>query len=283
MKKTALLAGATAFTALFGTAAFAQQEYATGASATGVGAIEDRITDVEDAVRDDFARSQDASRFGPADRRQGTSGSVALTYTGSTGNSDAQDLSIAGRVSHNQGVFAQSIGLLIEFSENDDGVKDKQDTYAIYDAQYYFNDAFYAFGLGRIKVDGLAEGTDLERDGLLAFGPGYRIINTPTTAWRVQAGVGVRYTKAAGESSDTELGYIASSRFYHSFNDQFFLTNDTDYVTSSDAPDVISNELGLNFRMTDAFSTRVSYRTEYEEDRDIRTDNRLGVSLVYGF
>ncbi|MDO5528444.1 MAG: DUF481 domain-containing protein [Paracoccus sp. (in: a-proteobacteria)] len=283
MKKTALLAGATAISALFGTAALAQQEISTGATATGVGAIEDRLTDVEDAVRDDFARSQDAARFGPADRRQGTFGSVALTYNGSTGNSEAQNLSVAGRVHHNQGPFAQSVGLLIEFSENDAGEKDKQDTYAIYDAQYYFNDQFYAFGLGRIKVDGLAEGENLERDGLLAFGPGYRIINTPTTAWRVQAGVGIRYTKPADGSSDTELGYIASSRFYHAFNDQFFVTNDTDYVTSKDAPDVISNELGLNYRMSDAFSTRVSYRSEYQEDRDVRTDNRLGVSLVYGF
>ena len=113
-----------------------------------------------------------------------------------------------------------------------------------------------------------------------------------TTAWRVQAGVGIRYTHtvrtvsalpdAAYVESDTSVGYIASSRFYHKFNDQFFLTNDTDYLTS-DANDVAWNELGLNFKMSDALSTRVSYKTEYVSDRAIRTDNTLGVSLVYGF
>ena len=35
--------------------------------------------------------------------------------------------------------------------------------------------------------------------------------------------------------------------------------------------------------MTDAFATRVSYLTEYNEARAIRTDNKLGISLVMGF
>ena len=137
----------------------------------------------------------------------------------------------------------------------------------------------------------------LKRDAFLGFGPGYRIINNDTTAWRVQAGVGIRYTQTVNTVNDdgslrartsdnldsnTGTGYIVSSRFYHKFNDQFFLTNDTDYLTS-DVNDVATNELGLNFRMAESFSTRVSYKTEYVSDRAIRTDNTLGVSLVYGF
>ena len=117
----------------------------------------------------------------------------------------------------------------------------------------------------------------------------------------MQAAVGVRYTKAVvatpfidpitGEElddgtiaydSDTDVGYLISSRFYHRINDNFFVTNDTDYLTS-DANDTITNELGLNFKMSEAFATRVSYKTEYVSDREIRTDNTLGVSLVYGF
>ena len=85
------------------------------------------------------------------------------------------------------------------------------------------------------------------------------------------------------DDSETEVGYLLSSRFYHKFNDQMFLTNDTDYLTSEDSPATATNELGLNFRMSDNFATRVSYRTEYQSDRAIRTDNTLGVSLVYGF
>ena len=313
MKNFALLTSASALAVLLGAPAFAQTEIATGANVVGVSGVDDQITDVEDAVRDDFARSQDSARFGPADRRSGTFGSVALTYTGRTGNTENQDFALAGRLSHNQGPFQQSVGLLLEYGEDDTGRTDVEKTSVIYDGNYYFNDQLYAFILGRVATDGLADDFDdltneqflardgrLKRDAFLGFGPGYRIINNDTTAWRVQAGVGVRYTQTVntwddvdgvvtpvldrGDQvvSDTSTGYIVSSRFYHKFNDQFFLTNDTDYLTS-DANDVATNELGLNFKMSDAFATRVSYKTEYVSDREIRTDNTLGVSLVYGF
>lgn len=308
MKTTPILAGATALAALFASVpAFAQQEIATGANATGITQINEDMRDVEDDVRDDFDRSADAYRWGPADARQGLFGSVALTYSGSTGNNETQDFALAGRLSYNQGQFAQSVGILLQYGEDDNGNKDKENTYVIYEAQYYINDQFYAFALGRLSTDGIADDFDNDsvsealdkdgrskRDALLAVGPGYRILNNESTAWRVQAGVGVRYTKVVNVdpvvgggysydyTSDTSVGYIVSSRFYHKFNDNFFLTNDTDYLTS-DANDVITNELGLNFKMSDAFATRVSYTTEYQSDREIRTDNTLGVSLVYGF
>lgn len=288
MKNVTLLAGASAIFAALSVPAFAQTEMSAGANATGVSAIDDSITDVEDAVQDDFDRQIDADRFGPAERRQGLFGNMALTYSGSTDNrnddGDEQDLAVAGRVSYNQGRFAQSVGLLIEYSETD-GEKDKEEVSAIYDAQYYFNDRVYGFGLGRISVDGVAVAGELDRDGFLGFGPGYRILNTADTAWRVQAGVGVRYTRYVGQDSDTEVGYIASSRFYHRFNDTVFVTNDTDYLTS-DAGDTITNSLGLGFKMSDALATKISYDTEYEKndvtDTSI-TDNTLGVSIVYGF
>lgn len=308
MRAIAVLFGATALAASFTLPAFAQSEIATGADVTGVSRVDDRIDDIQEAVQDDFDRSVDRDRFGPSDRRQGLFGGVSMTYAGTSGNNDSQDFALAGRVSYNQGPFAQSVGLGIEFGEDSDGKKDKEEVYAIYDAQYYFNDQFYAFALGRINQDGMVdekladlsagdldadEIAELEgrkkRDAFLGFGPGYRIINTQDTAWRVQAGVGVRYTKAVDYTatnnlrSDTETAYIASSRFYHRFNEMVFLTNDTDYLTSDEAGDAITNELGVNFKMSDALATRVSYTTAYEETREIRTDNTLGVSLVYGF
>ncbi|MBM3604597.1 MAG: DUF481 domain-containing protein [Alphaproteobacteria bacterium] len=328
MKKVTLLTGTAAILAALSVPAFAQTERATGADATGITGIDDRITDIEESVTDAFDRDNDPDRFGPADRRTGLFGTMSLSYTGRTGNTENQDLAIAGRVNHNEGPFAQSVGLSIEFGEDSNGNKDQEEVNAIYDAQYYFNDQFYAFALGRISQNGLVDGvrnsdaqsnedfgaefTNLRRDAFLGFGPGYRVINTPDTAWRVQAGVGVRYartgaqhagfdierdaagnpifaadgsfdTTPVGSSSDTDLGYIASSRLYHRFNDNVFITNDTDWLGSSDIDDVITNEFGVNFRVSEQLSTRVSYTTEYQENRTIRTNNRVGVALVYGF
>ncbi|MBV0890456.1 DUF481 domain-containing protein [Paracoccus sp. Z118] len=310
MKHLSILLGASAMVAAMSAPAFAQTEFSTGSNITGVGAIEDQITDVEDAVEDDFERSLDRARWGRPDARQGTFGSVALTYVGRDGNTENQDFSLGGRLSHNQGRFQQSVGILLEYGEDDDGDTDTEKTSVIYDANYYFNERLYGFALGRLTTDGLAADFDevddfdeyldldgrLKRDAFFGVGPGYRIITNDTTAWRVQAGVGIRYTQTtnvveddgtlvpAGDriDSDTDVGYIVSSRLYHSFNENFFLTNDTDFL-SSDVNDTATNELGLNFRMAERFATRVSYKSEYVSDRAIRTDNTLGVSLVMGF
>lgn len=321
MKKVTLLTGTAALMAALSAPAFAQTEIAAGADATGISGINDRIIDVEDAVQDDFDRDNDDARFGNPDRREGLFGSVALTYAGSTGNDESQDFSLAGRVSNNAGPWQQSVGMLIEFGDDDQGNKDKEEVSTIYDGAYYFNDRFYAFVLGRFSIDGLANGDpdydgqpddeiadklgDFARDGFIGVGPGYRVINTDTTAWRVQAGIGYRYTQTGAQksgfnlvdedgdgvfvredvtdSSDSGVGYIVSSRLYHRFNDNVFITNDTDYLSSEDSDDVITNQFGVNFKMSDQLATRISYTTEYQENRPIRTDNTLGVSVVYGF
>lgn len=313
MKQIGFILGATALAATFSAPAFAQSEFATGANVTGATEVSEQMRTVEREVRDDFARSEDSYRFGPGTRNDGVFGSIALTYSGRSGNTENQDFSLSGRLSHTVAQFTQSVGLLLEYGENSGGTTDTKKTSVIYDGAYYFNDQFYGFIVGRAATDSLADdargigsGEDvrdldgrLKRDAFLGVGPGYRVLNNDTTAWRVQAGVGVRYTKKAiydgtagplpDESidrislqSDTDVGYIVSSRFYHRFNDNIFLTNDTDYLTS-DSNDTATNELGLNFKMTDAFATRVSYKTEYVSDRAIRTDNTLGISLVYGF
>lgn len=98
----------------------------------------------------------------------------------------------------------------------------------------------------------------------------------------MQAGIGVSYLEDGVGQDETETGYIASSRFFYSFNENVFATNDTD-ILKSDSALRINNDLGVNFKMSDAFSTRVSYLTAYNDSRAIRTDNKLGVSLVYGF
>jgi putative salt-induced outer membrane protein len=60
------------------------------------------------------------------------------------------------------------------------------------------------------------------------------------------------------------------------------MTNDTD-VLESDTATRANNDLGLNVKMSEIFATRISYLTEYNDSRAVRTENKLGVSLVYSF
>lgn len=249
---------------------------------SGTDALNDRLDDIEENVADDLAEAEDAARFGNPEFRPGLSGSASLGYSGKTGNNESQDFSAGARLRFAQGQLVQTLGLALDFSEAD-GMRSKEDVFAVYDANYYLDDSFYVFGLARLEYDGLANtASDIRRDGFVGFGPGYRILNTQQVAWRVQVGVGLSYLEDGLRDSETEIGYIAASRFFYAFNENVFLTNDTD-VLSSDTALRVNNDFGVNFKMSDAFSTRVSYLTEYNDARATRTDNKLGVSIVYGF
>ena len=278
MTKTLRLLGVStlALALAGGGAAFAQ------ATLTGTQELNDRLDDVDQAVADDMARSEDALRFGNPEFRQGLSGSASLGYSGKTGNNDSQELSVGARLRYASGDFVQTIGVALDYAESA-GASTKEDIFAVYDANYYFNDQFYAFVLGRVETDGLANAAgQVKTDAFVGVGPGWRVINTPDVTWRVQAGVGVSYLEDGLGDSNTEAAAIASSRLFYSISPNVFLTNDTD-ILKSDSALRINNDIGLNYKMTDTFSTRVSYLTEYNDSRAIRSDNKLGVSLVMGF
>ncbi|MFE3835546.1 DUF481 domain-containing protein [Pseudogemmobacter sonorensis] len=289
MKKSVQFATASVLASVLALPVMAQQS-----ELLGIRGLDDRIDDIERDVAEDMARSQDAARFGNPEYRQGFSGSASLGYSGKTGNNESQDLTIGLRLRDAQGAFVQTLGAALDYSESD-GNSTKEDVFAIYDANYYFNDRAYGFVMARVQSDGLADrlsadeiaaGTVLsdkvQRDGFLGFGPGYRVVNSNDMTWRVQAGIGVSYLEYGDGSSVTEEAGILSSRFFYQLNDNVFFTNDTDILTS-DAALRANNDFGVNFKVTDAISTRVSYLSEYNDSRAIRTDNKLGVAIVFGF
>lgn len=289
MKQVSRLAGISTLALLLGGAAAHAQGMISGADS-----VDDRIEDIETDVNRDLDRANDAARFGNPEYKPGLSGSASLGYSGKTGNNENQELTLGARLRYASGPMVQTLSMALDFTEEDNESTQK-DVFGVYDFNYYFSDRFYGFVLGRVVTDGLADeltaddiadGTTLadkvEQDAFLGIGPGWRVLNEPDMTWRVQAGVGVSYLKYGDGSSDTEAGVVASSRFFKSFSDNVFLTMDTDVLNSSSALRV-NNDLGVNFRMSEGFATRVSYLTDYNESRAIRTDNKLGVSLVYGF
>lgn len=251
-------------------------------SLTGIDSVDDRIDDLERAAQTDLDRGNDPFRYGRPDYREGLSGSFSLGYSGKAGATDSSEFSLGARLRFANGPLIQNLGVVMDFAESDSN-KTKEDVFAIYDVNYYFNDSFYGFVLGRLKSDGLAStADDVKTDAFLGFGPGYRIINTTDVSWRVQAGIGVSYLKDGLDDSVTETGYIASSRLYWKINENLFATNDTD-ILESDSATRVNNDLGLNIKMSEMFATRVSYLTEYNDSRAVETENKLGVSVVYSF
>lgn len=278
MKKGMLLASASVLIAALAAPSFAQSDL------LGTRQLDDRLEDLERDVNRDLERAQDASRFGNPEFRQGLSGSASLSYSGKTGNNESQEATLGVRLRDARGQFVQTLGVALDFAEAGN-VSTKKDVFAVYDAAYYFDDRFYAFGLGRLQQDGLVDAstpTGVFRDAFIGVGPGYRVVNTPDMTWRLQAGVGASYLKFGDGRSETEEAGIVSSRFFYKFSDNVFFTNDTDVLKSSTALRV-NNDLGVSFKVTDAISTRISYLTDYNDSRPTRTDNKLGLAVVYGF
>lgn len=257
---------------------------------TGIEALNDDIDDITRDVNKDLHRGEDAERFGPNGVAQGWRGSFALSASGTSGNTDNGELSAAGRLTYGVGDWNHLIGFAAEYGEAN-GARSEEKFFATYEGSRYFSDTFYAFGLARVQYDGFLTDTNgveidgEETDAFLGFGPGYRVINKDNHTWRVQGGPGVRYFEDVTGNSETEVGFIVSSRYYYAFNDTVSFTNDTD-ILGSDVNTILSNDAGINFKMSDNLSTRVSYRTDYNTDPAAglkSTDNTIGVSLVLGF
>lgn len=246
----------------------------------GVDTLDDRIDDIQEDVADDLNNANKRDRLSNQ-YAQGWTGSVSLGFTATSGNTDTADLDIAGRFRYGNGPWNHTFGFAAEFAE-DNSVRNKEEFYATYDVNRYFNEQFYLFGLGSVRYDNF----DANKiDAFLGFGPGYRVINEPNMSWRVQAGPGVRYVETQAGAGTTEVAGILSSRFYAGITETVSLTMDTDALFS-DADTTINNDLGVNFKVSDRLSTRVSYRTEWNSDPlpgYAAADNSLGVSLVYGF
>lgn len=253
--------------------------------------LNDQIDDITTDLNRDMTRNNDADRFGLNGVAQGWRGSLALSASGTSGNTDEGDLTAAGRLTYGAGAWNHLIGFAAEYGEAN-GTKSEEKFFATYEGSRYFTERWYGFGVARYEYDGYltdADGVEIEDattvDAFLGFGPGYRVINKATQTWRVQAGPGIRYVKKATGDSDTDVGFIVTSRYFYGINDQMSFTMDTD-ILGSDTDTIFANDAGINYKLTDNLSTRLSYRTTYNTDPSVgekSTDNILGVSLVLGF
>lgn len=275
MKNAVKFATASAVALVLSVPTFAQD------ALTGVEGLDDRIDDITDAVNDNIERSDDDERFSTLGVAQGWKGSVALSASQDAGNSSSSDLSLAGRATLGVGDWSHSFGFAAEYLDSDDA-NATTDLYGTYEGSRYFTPKLYAFGTARGELN---EASENRIDAFAGVGLGYRVVNTPNHTWRVQAGPGMRYIKDQADVSTSEAGFIASSRYYYAITDTVSLTNDTDVLGSS-TNTVATNDLGVNFKVSNKLTTRVSYRTEHNSDAgDLlkSTDSTFGLAVVMGF
>ena len=269
------------FAALLGTALMLSPAAYAQATIIGAERIDDRIEDIEEEAEEEFEESRDRGRFGFEAYPPGFSGSISATGSFQDGNTEETDVSIGGRLRYGVGPNNFSFGVAAEYGEFDDDTTDNN-IFVTGDYNRYVNEQFYVFGLGRYEYD---EFGPFEHDAFVGAGPGWRVVNQTDFAWRVQAGPGVRWTEDPGDNEETELAGIAASYLFYEFNETTFVTNDTELL-HSDVGTQIINDAAINFRVTEALTTRVSYRTDWNSDPLAgfeETDNELRFAVVYSF
>lgn len=251
---------------------------------------EERIEDLEEDIEEDFERETEG--FGNEGRELGFTGSVSARATATSGNTDSTDIGIGSQLGFFDGVNGHELALSYVYGEDDTGDTTEDSLFATYDYTREFGANVFGFAKIQAQYDGEAEDGAFEDDAFVGFGVGYRIFNTPTTQWSVQAGPGYRVANLSdpGGVVDTvtdfeEAALSLSSDYYNRISPTVFVTNDTDVLASESDTSVI-NDLGVNVSMTDQLALRTSLLTEYHTEPAAGaedTDNTFGLSLVYSF
>lgn len=242
---------------------------------------ETRNESLQEAIEEDFER--DAVVFGNEARELGFNGSFALRASASSGNTDTVDAGIGANFNWYDGV--NGVGVQLNYSYSEDGGTVTEES-LVYDFEYNRDFRRDLFGFAKIQGS-FDEFSSYETDTFVGFGVGYRVFDTPTTQWSVQAGPGYRFAELDDASFDDldEGAFSVSSDYYQLIAEGVALTNDTDVIWS-ESDTVVFNDLGVNVALNSALALRTSLVTEYHSDplpgRE-DTDNTYGVSLVYSF
>ncbi len=269
----AIVAGLTATSAVAQTTTF-----------DNVGAAADSVDDLQEAILED--QDRDLTRFGTEGREIGEYGSIALRYTSTSNNGDtSNDLGVGLRYGTFDGVNGIDFTAAYVFSEDNGTITDNR-LLAGADYRRNLSDTLFAYGQLDTVIDRLADNPgDFTNDTFVGAGLGYRIFNTRTAQWSVQAGPGYRYAEVVGSDDITEVAASVSSNLFYSLSDTVFLTNDTN-VIYSESSTVIGNDLAVNVALTDTLALRTSYATRFNDATDSKFSdgqNTLGVSVVYNF
>ncbi len=202
-------------------------------------------------------------------------GDAAEKYT------ESSYLGIGARLSAAQGNWGQSIDIYGSYSGTDE-TEPQRVLKAKYQVTRGFSQSFYGYLSATANYNNV---NLLEFDGFANIGVGYRLLNTPNLTWRVQAGPGYRYSFDQFDVDSSEAGAGAASRIYWQATPTTYLTNDTDLIWS-DTYSTVYNDAGVNFKVSDALTTRIGYRLESTNHADSDFENiqkNMTVSAILAF
>jgi putative salt-induced outer membrane protein len=154
---------------------------------------------------------------------------------------------------------------------------------AFYQADYKLSEVTYWFGGLRYEKDKFS-GFDYQASA--TTGLGRKFIDTETTKFSGQAGVGFKRLKNALTGATADNAILRGDLKYEHALTATTKIIDTFLVEAGSANTLAVNELALQVKMSEAFALAVGVGVRYNTDPPIglkKTDTLTTVNLVYGF
>jgi len=234
------------------------------------------VADLQKAAEDQRLAKLESQGFFQGWKGQGQAG-AAIT----TGNTESEGFSLGLNLSKEGVRWRHAILATADYArENGETSRNRQ--FASYEANYKFNDRWYALGLGSWEHDRFA---GFDRRFSETIGVGYTVIKSPDMTLNLEAGPALRQTRYITGESENKFAGRAALGYAWTINPGIVLTEDATYYGQS-GDSTITSITALTLKVRGALSVQGSFLINHESNPPLglkQTDTTSRLTLVYGF
>jgi len=243
------------------------------------------------ARQQELAAAQEVQEIRSAGLFDNWSGEGQIGAFQSSGNTTSVGLSAALAAQRNGINWTHKLRLAADYQRTN-GVTSREQFLASYEPRRQVSERLFVFGLAQYERDRF-QGYSGRYS--LSGGLGYKVIDSENMALSVKAGPAYRQTQFVDGTSSSNIAALFGADFDWQLADTIKLTNDTSATTEGggealvfvDSDNIsLSVITGLEARLNDALSARLSYAVEYDSNPPAgarSTDTLTRFTLVYGF
>ena len=180
---------------------------------------------------------------------------------------------------------------LVDYQRNN-GVTSREQYSFVYEPNYKFSDRVFVYGLAQYERDRFQ---GFSGRYAVSAGIGYQIIDESNLQLSAKAGPAYRVTEFVTGETESRIAGLFGVDFDWDITDRLTLTHDTNAVaeTGGSATVIVDSNntsldlvTGLNAKISDKLTARLSYAIEYDTNPPIGsvgTDTLSRATLIYGF
>jgi putative salt-induced outer membrane protein len=209
-------------------------------------------------------------------------GEVELGGSRSTGNTEEEQLSIAGYLGAQYGNWSQDAHVNFDFGSSDDETTTQRLVIDL-KSRYALGQRLYALGFVEYEDDRFS---GFKYRFTETLGLGYRLLDRRNLTFDVEAGPGARQSRLnVTDETESEITANLGAFFVWEISDTANLTNDTSVIFGSERT-TTTNTTALTATVLDPIAARLSFEIRHDSNvppGSENTDTLTKASLVYEY